>query len=172
MWDIPRIIIRHYSYLKSSTQRSKVEQGDIKGTSGNPKGRKSYGFGASVVDHIYQREAETRTFPTSTIINPSGGDICRKLRKINIDIIVNYKVIHTMGDLNVLIFAYENIESSQGNLTPGSSTKTFNGVDLPYTERISKESRAGKYFFSPTIKRHNKTEKNKLKPLNNKEPLR
>ncbi len=58
------------------------------------------------------------------------------------------KLVHLISDVEVLILAYELIKSNPGNMTPGSSKETLDGVDMEYLKGISAKLKSGKYTFS------------------------
>lgn len=129
------------------SQRSKAVHGVIIGTMGNPKGRKSYGFGGLVVGVKIRRGPETRQFCSTNGINPSGGVIYESGTDNSHNIVT--KVIHDIADIRNLILAYEAIKSNPGNMTPGADTLTLDGVSLEWLNQVRFDLLAGKFKFSP-----------------------
>jgi group II intron reverse transcriptase/maturase len=172
MWDyskmyvISTIIINYYSNKEKKPQRSKIISIGRKGTMGNPKGRKPYGFGGFVVDVKSRREPGIRFLSSSSNIKPSGSVILKELREMNKVPMINTKIIHIIADVEILISAYENIKSSQGNMTPGGDCKTLDGIDICFIEDISSKLKAGKFNFTPARRVYiPKRDKDELRPL-------
>jgi group II intron reverse transcriptase/maturase len=159
------IIIKYQSNKDLTPQRSKVIHIGEKGTMGNPKGQKPYGFGGLVVD-VSRRGPEIRFYSSSSVIKPSGSEILKELREINRKSIVNAKVIHIISNIDILILAYEMIKSAPGNMTPGDNRKTLDGVSYDFFQKISSEIKAGKFDFSPAKRVYiPKRNKDELRPL-------
>lgn len=95
---IPGIIIKYHFNKKNDPQRSKATQIVEKGTMGNPKRRKSHGFGGLVVD-VNRRGPGIRFYSSLNVIKPSGSDILKELREINKEYKVNAKVIHIISNI-------------------------------------------------------------------------
>lgn len=62
---------------------------------------------------------------------------------------VNEKVIAIISDVKVLKAAYAAIKSKPGNITPGTTPETLDGIDSKYFESLSKDLQTGAYKFSP-----------------------
>jgi len=124
------------------------------GTAGLPKGRKSYGNGAFVVDGINNSTEgrQANAHKGNSIIIPQGCDGLKNLWKSNQHnlLLVNHKLIHLVRDMEVLILAYELIKSNPGNMTPGPTKETLDGQTLKMLQDVSRQLRAGKYKFSPS----------------------
>lgn len=162
IYSTSTIIINCQSFRDSNSQRSKITHIGEKGTMGNPKDRKIYGFGGSVVE-LARREPETRFYSSLNNIKLSGGDILKELREINKNIdFVNSKVIHIISNIDILIFAYESIKkSAPGNMTPGDG-----GISLVSLQKISSDLKAGRFDFSPARKVYVlKRNRDELRPL-------
>ena len=150
IYSISTIIINCQSFRDSNSQRSKTTHIGEKGTMGNPKDRKVYGFGGSVVE-LARREPGTRFYSSLNNIKLSGGDILKELREINKNIdFVNSKVIHIISNIDILMFAYESIKKS----TPGNIKPRDDGASLVSLQKISSDLKAGKFDFSPVRKVH------------------
>jgi len=150
MYSTSTIIINCQSFKDSNSQRSKTTHIGEKGTMGNPKDRKVYGFGGSVVE-LARREPGTRFYSSLNNIKLSGGDILKELREINKNIdFVNSKVIHIISNIDILMFAYESIKKS----TPGNIKPRDDGASLVSLQKISSDLKAGKFDFSPVRKVH------------------
>ena len=120
--------------------------GGYLGTSGYPKGRKSYGGGGLV------RRPGLRLLSSASSINGSpcaGLEGLKKANKKNKNL-TNNKLIHIVSNKNILILAYELIKSIPGNSTPGASDTTLDKIDLNWFENASKKLLAGKYKFKPS----------------------
>jgi retron-type reverse transcriptase len=50
----------------------------------------------------------------------------------------------------MLIYAYENIKSKPGNMTPGVSPETLDGISKEKLEKLSASLRSEKFTFSPS----------------------
>lgn len=50
----------------------------------------------------------------------------------------------------MLIYAYENIKSKPGNMTPGATPETLDGISKEKLDNISKLLRNEKFTFSPS----------------------
>jgi len=150
MYSTSTIIINCQSFKDSNSQRSKTTHIGEKGTMGNPKDRKVYGFGGSVVE-LARREPGTRFYSSLNNIKLSGGDILKELREINKNIdFVNSKVIHIISNIDILMFAYESIKKS----TPGNIKPRDDDASLVSLQKISSDLKAGKFDFSPVRKVH------------------
>ena len=113
------------------------------GTTGTPKGRKSYGSGGLV-----RSLGSTRSISTTTINASSCGrleDLVKHNKLSNQ--LVNDKLIHIVAYPEVLILAYETINSNPGSATPGVDAQTLDGIDLNWVQSTSKLLLAGKYKF-------------------------
>jgi group II intron reverse transcriptase/maturase len=165
MYSIPSIIFNCQSNKDSHPQRSKTTHIGKKRTMGNPKDRKIYGFGGFVVD-VSRREPGIRLFSSLNNIKPSGSAILKELREKNSIFLVNYKVIHVISNLDILILAYETIKSAPGNMTPGYDGQTLDGISFNILQNISSDLKAGRFNFS-TAKRIYipKRNKDELRPL-------
>lgn len=166
MYSPSTIIINCQSPRDSNSQRSKTTHIGGKGTMGNSKDRKIYGFGGSVVE-IARREPGTRFYSSLNNIKPFGGDILKELREINKNVgFVNSKVIHIISNIDILMFAYELIKSVPINMRSGDDIETLNSISLVYLQKISSDLKAGRFDFSPARRVYiSKPNKEKLKPL-------
>jgi group II intron reverse transcriptase/maturase len=74
--------------------------------------------------------------------------------------------IFSVGSLENLLAAYNRIKSKAGNLTPGSTPETLDGIDLKWFLKAQSDLLAGKYRFQPArrvlINKPGKTEKRPL----------
>lgn len=52
--------------------------------------------------------------------------------------------------VDMLIYAYDNIKSKPGNMTPGTTPETLDGISLEKLEDLSKSLRSEKFTFSPS----------------------
>lgn len=129
------------------SQQSKAVHGVIIGTMGNPKGRKSYGFGGFVVGVKIRRGPETRQFCSMNDINLSRGVTYESGTDNLYDKVT--KVIHDIADMRNLILAYEAIKSNPENMTTGADTVTLDGISLKWLDHVKSDLLAGKFRFSP-----------------------
>ena len=151
MYGSPRINFKRFCNMaaKTNSQRSKVIYGGVLGTMGNPKRRKSHGFGGLVlVNKVYcsRRGPEIRQLHSVGSINLNGRASQKNGADIaNVDIA---NPIHDIASLKNIIRAYESIKSKPGNMTPGASTETLDGLGLDWVVKASKNLKAGKFSFS------------------------
>lgn len=166
MYEVSQVTAKCYFYSKLISQRSKARHDGTIGTMGNPKSRKTHGFGILVVD-ANRRGVGNRFLTTSININPNGVVILKELREKNKSIVSNPKVIHIIANLNILITAYEKLKSRPGNMTPTKASKlTLDRLDLKFLKKTSYELLAGKYsFFLAKRKYIPKSGKEKLRLL-------
>lgn len=143
-------------------QGPKLNTRGLERTLALPKGRKPYGKRAAVIVGVEADEGQQiDSRKERTLIIPERCEMLTYLRK-------NYKnegsrLIHYRADVSTLILAYEIIKSRPGNMTPGATPETLDGIHSEYFLRISKSIWAGKYQFSPAwrvwIPKPGKTEK-------------
>lgn len=140
------------------------------GTTGWPVTRKGFtGYRVSIVGmqkHTEGKQAHDRD--ETTPISPSGcGKLIELRRKANKFLNATHTdLIHYIGHIDVLKLAYELIKSKPGNLTPGITKETLDGISEEYFINISRQILAGKFKFSPArriwIPKPGKTEKRPL----------
>jgi len=131
---------------------------------GNPKGRKSYGFGDLVVGVKIRRGPETRQFCSTNDINPSGGVIYESETDNSYNRIT--KVIHDIANMENLILAYKAIKNNPGNITPSADALTLDEVSLKRLNQVRFDLLAGKFNFSPARRvQIPKPGKNETRPL-------
>eukprot|EP00879_Flechtneria_rotunda_P000939 GHRR01001070.1.p1 GENE.GHRR01001070.1~~GHRR01001070.1.p1 ORF type:complete len:801 (-),score=-105.59 GHRR01001070.1:1977-4301(-) len=125
------------------------------GTAGLPKGRKSYGNGAFIIGGLCKAQAtkgrQASVHKKRCLNIPAKG--CHRLQNLwksnQQDLThVNYKLIHLVRDMEVLIFAYEQLKYNSGNITPGRTKETLDDQTFKMLQHLSKELHAGKYKFS------------------------
>ena len=71
-----------------------------------------------------------------------------ELRKTNFSTVVNEKVIYSISNLDILLLAYKFIKSSSKTKTLEENDQTFTTIDFKFLENISKNLKAGKFYFS------------------------
>nr|QWK44348.1 hypothetical protein [Ecklonia arborea] len=149
MYESPRINIKRNFHIEGkNSQRSKVVHDVVLGTMGNPKRRKSHGFGDLVVgSNCFRRGSGIRQFHSRRSINHYRGASPDFETDIASDRLTN--VIHDIATLKNLTLAYESIKSKPGNMTPGSRRETLDGVSLAWVEKAVVDLRSGKYSFAP-----------------------
>jgi len=144
MYWVPRVFgLECNSQLNYMVQRPKCDLSERLGTTGTPKGLKSYGSGGLV-----RSLGTIRSVSTTTISVPTCGrlkDLVKRNKGNNQ--LVNGKLIHIVADPEVLILAYEAVKSNPGNATPGVDAQTLDGIDLNWVQSTSKRLLAGKYKF-------------------------
>jgi retron-type reverse transcriptase len=64
--------------------------------------------------------------------------------------LVNRNIMDILTDINVLIAAYQHIKLKPGNRTSGSTSKTLDGINMPYFERLRRDLRTGVFKFQPS----------------------
>ena len=144
MYRVPQVFgLECNSPLIYMVQRPKCDLSGRLGTTGTPKGRKSYGSGGLVRSLGINRSVSTTT------INASACGRLEDLVKHNKENnqLVNDKLIHIVADPEVLILVYEAVKSNPGNATPGVDAQTLDGIDLNWVQNTSKQLLAGKYKF-------------------------
>lgn len=140
---------------------------ELRRTLALPKGLKPYGKRAAVVVSRKANEGQqVDSRKERTLIIPKRCETLTYLRKNYKDETARSRLIHYIADVNTLILAYETIKSRPGNMTPGSTPGTLDGINTEYLSRISRKIRAGKYSFTPArrvwIPKPGKSEKRPL----------
>lgn len=163
MYWYSRVIDLRYNYqLVYVVQRSKCDFSGSLGTTGNPKGRKSYGSGGLV-----RSLGIKRSYSSSTIIASACGSL-EKLVNFNKKDkqLVNDMLIHVIANPEVLTLAYKITKSKPGNETPGADVQILDGIDLKWIQNTSKLLLTGKYKFKAARRVYiPKKGKNKKRPL-------
>lgn len=59
-------------------------------------------------------------------------------------------LIRVISDPETLLIAYEQIKSKTGNMTPGTTGETLDGVTKDWLNKISQELQKGKFSFKPS----------------------
>jgi retron-type reverse transcriptase len=161
-WKSRVIDLRHNYQLINMVQRPKCGPSESLGTTGNPKGRKTYGIGGLVRSLGTKRSYSASTF--SALACGSLEELVN-LNKINKQL-VNDKLIHIIANPEVLSLAYETIKSKPGNETPGVDPQALAGIDLNWVQSTCKLLLAGKYKFKAARRVYiPKKDKNKKRPL-------
>lgn len=144
MYWVPRVFgLECNSPLIYMVQRPKCDLSEGLGTTGTPKGLKSYGNGGLV-----RSLGTNRSVSATTISVPTCGrleDLVKHNKENNQ--LVNDKLIHIVANLEVLTLAYEAVKSNLGNATLGVDAQTLDGIDLNWVQSTSKQLLAGKYKF-------------------------
>ncbi len=115
------------------------------------------------------------SFSSSSFLNKMSGLV--ELRKINIENKqhINYATIKLISNLDTLILAYELIKSKPGNVTPGLTAETLDGITLNILKEMSEQLASGKFKFSPVrrvmISKPGKSDKRPLSIGNPKEKI-
>lgn len=75
-------------------------------------------------------------------------------------------LIHMISDTNFMIACYNEIKGNPGNMTPGSTQETLDGLNLKWFQNVGRDIREGKFNFSPArrkdISKRNSTKKRTL----------
>lgn len=95
------------------------------------------------VGRVLALNLSARNFSSKAGKSPSRGS---ELKNLHSKDTVNIKDI---SNLKNLVTAYELIKSNPGNMTPGASKETLDGINLDYLERIQSQLRAGTFKFGP-----------------------
>lgn len=94
----------------------------------------------------------------------SGGDtdnratVSAKLNKLSIrsnsaaDKIIDRDLHNLLSNTETLIYAYENIKSKPGNMTPGVSPETLDGISRDKLENLAAKLKSEQFVFSPSRK--------------------
>jgi len=140
-------------------QEPKSVSNQLYGTLSLPKGGNSYGMGATVVETSDNKDvglSKDQLKGSSHSIEGMVGDITHKgvnqllmLSEINKSNLqkVNSNLIHQISNTDILILAYERIQSNPGNLTPGPANETLDGIDNKFINNLSKILLSGKFSF-------------------------
>lgn len=92
----------------------------------------------------------------------SGGDqeeksnVSSKLNKLalrsqaNPNLPIDRELYNLLTKVDTLIYAYENIKSKPGNMTPGVNPETLDGISKETFEKLSKSLRDESFSFSPS----------------------
>ena len=62
-------------------------------------------------------------------------------------------LIHMISDTKFMVACYNEIKGNPGNMTPGSSRETLDGINLKWLQNVGKDIREGKFNFSPARRR-------------------
>lgn len=164
----------------SSTRRSKVmgiaSKGDLRTLSlntGLPKGsntyrqRNTYSTRFGLVSlKCYLGNAKWRGRGVASLlfkrnyvsggdmgVKPNVGSKLNKLAERSItapDQIIDRELYSLATSVDMLAYAYDNIKSKPGNMTPGATPETLDGISLEKLEDLSKSLRSEKFTFSPS----------------------
>jgi group II intron reverse transcriptase/maturase len=99
-----------------------------------------------------KREVDLEIVEEKPIISPEGCDKLENLRlfaKKNVAHVFD-DTIHIISNINTLLLAYELIKSNPGNMTPGVSKETLDGISSDWIIKTSEKLLAGKYNFTPS----------------------
>ena len=142
-WKSRVFDLRHNHRFIYMMQRPKCNFSGGLGTTGNPKGRKSYGSGGLV-----RSLGTKRSYSSSTFIALACGSLEELVNLNKLDKqLVNNKLIHIIADPKVLILAYKTININIKNSTISEYSKTLNEIDLNWIKSTRKLLLAGKYKF-------------------------
>lgn len=64
--------------------------------------------------------------------------------------VIDRNLYSILTNVETLIYAYENIKSKPGNMTPGISSETLDGISKENLEALATELRTEKFQFSPS----------------------
>jgi hypothetical protein len=145
-------------------------------TFGLPKGWKTYGNGVLIVpdlksssfyfsilkisrymwSNIHKRGSNTvnifsKIRKYSTACATQTGNVLKRLNSLRDRTLVNTTIDRNLRnilcDKELLVYAYNNIKSKPGNMTPGIIPETLDGINLDWFNQISEELKSGKFRF-------------------------
>lgn len=64
--------------------------------------------------------------------------------------IIDRNLYNIISNVDTLIYAYENIKSKPGNMTPGVTPETLDGISKEKLEILSTDLKSDKFQFSPS----------------------
>jgi retron-type reverse transcriptase len=159
----------------NEVQGSNPRKCDTSGTTGLPKGRKAHGNRSVIVSERVPKESPERegqkegknSYKADSINSKECGKLTTLYERNKVDeTYINENLIHVVGDIEILTLAYEQIKSNKGNMTPGVTPETLDGISKAYLERVASSIKAGKYQFSPARRIHiPKPGKSEKRPL-------
>jgi retron-type reverse transcriptase len=59
-------------------------------------------------------------------------------------------VTELLSDKDLLYYAYSNIKSKPGSMTPGSDVETLDGIDSEFLDKLQREIATGSFRFKPS----------------------
>lgn len=62
---------------------------------------------------------------------------------------INNNLLSIIKNVDILILAYNRIKSKPGNITPGTTLETLDGINIIYLNKLSNELGTGKFKFKP-----------------------
>lgn len=113
----------------------------------------------------------------------SGGDtreklnVATKLNKLserslsNPAEIIDRNLYNLVSNIDTLIYAYENIKSKPGNMTPGVTPETLDGISIEKLQKLSEKLKDESFKFSPSKKVLIPKESGGTRPLSIASPL-
>jgi group II intron reverse transcriptase/maturase len=146
MLGFPLMFIKRSSIKEfKKSQGSKAKYYGKLGTMGNPKRRKSHGFGGFIVECNTRREPGIRNFYSSSNINFSRCVTSKD--RIDIKNEGFTSVIHDIANIENLTVAYESIKSKPGDMTSGGNSATLAGITSQWLLHTATILKAGKFRF-------------------------
>lgn len=161
------------STIKVMGVASKVVVRTLTLNTGLPKGRNSYGNGSTVVPGVapkrlrydssnigWKGSVEASLLFKRTYV--SGGDtglksnVGLKLNKLldrsrsGPDQVIDRNLYNILSSVEMLTYAYENIKSKPGNMPPGVSPETLDGISKEKLEQLSALLKSEKFKFAPS----------------------
>ncbi len=129
-------------------QQPKYINDGILRTMGYPKRWKPYGSGDFV------RESDFKRFSSITNINERSCVSLNELIKLNKNNkeYTNYKLIHIVSNLKVLILSYENNKNKSKSCFLSGDSFLLDTINLKWFVTVSQELKAGMFKFKPTKK--------------------
>jgi nicotine oxidoreductase len=129
----------------------------IWGTMGSPKALKSYGDRGNVVPFMgrfpgYGVRCLNNIAGASSTVSTDGINKLRRifdLCKENPRYIARDKLYKLMYDANLYMLAYDKLKSKPGNMTPGITPTTLDGMSIEVINDIIDSMRDGTFQFSP-----------------------
>lgn len=122
-----------------------------------------------VTSNIVRKESATVGIPCiircystrgTTPLEKGESNVVKKIQDLKLRCIshpheiVDRNLIKLVGDLDLLIIAYNNIKSKPGNMTPSTNPETLDGISKEWFESISRKILDETFDFSPARRIH------------------
>lgn len=128
-----------------------------RGNSGMPKACKSYGIRGTVVPLLGRVPGNSvrSAINVAGISSTAKADGVGRLRRIaefckhNPGFIVHDRLYRIMYDVELFEMAYQRLKSKPGNMTPGITPTTLDGISAEVINNIMEQVRKGSFKFSP-----------------------
>lgn len=180
--------------IKVMSGISKGEQRTLKVNTGLPKGSNTYWqqsnrstcFNCKKLEYVLgnskgkERVAASLLFKRSYV---TGSDTTEKVNvgsrlnklairsKFNPNERIDRNLYKLVSDIDMLIYAYENIKSKPGNMTQGVSPETLDGISKDKLIKLSQDLKSEKFTFSPSRRIHIPKPSGGTRPLSIASPM-